>query len=134
MPGRRVNCATRFSTAGLNTPPLCRGPPVGGAAPRGCAARGAGRELELELLRVERRLHELDDLVLTHRLIRILLLGLRALARRVDELEAPTRHLVQGVLEQGDRLRLLGALPVERRLLRELERERVGLERRRVRL
>ena len=33
--------------------------------------------LELELLRVERRLHQLDDLVLAHRLIRILLLGLR---------------------------------------------------------
>ena len=86
----------------------------GGGGGYSASGRGARRLLVVELLRVEGALHQLDDLVLAQRVLRLGIAGVRGLAGRVDELEPPARDLVQRILEEGDVPRLLGPLPVER--------------------
>src|SRR5262249_25720069 len=85
----------------------------------------------LDFARVERALDELDDLFLGRRPVGLLRSRLLVWALRAGHPELAAGHLVERLDEEAGVLRLLGLLPVERRLRRELERERVSVELRR---
>src|SRR5512132_3782099 len=88
----------------------------------------------IDLRGVELVFHQLDELILAGRLIVLGGLVLSVLADREVEREFPAGHLVERLREQCRVLRLLGELAVERRRGRELDRQPVLVELRRMRL
>src|SRR2546427_9492203 len=111
------------------------------AAPAPASARPAASacscrsSFALPFSRAERLLHQLEDPLLARRAFELLAVAAFVLfPDREREREPAARDLVERIGQHRRVLRLLGELAVERRVRRELDRERVSLEIGRTRL